>query len=614
MLLASLVIFFAWALSHLDTFAWDIDEGIYLMWTRMWRAGYGLYTDIWCDQPPGLILLVRLAFAVFGESVQVGRGIVAGLATLGLLAVALIARELDGWLAAVVSVLLLATAPLFVRLSRALMGSLPALALATLSLALMLFYHRHGQRRWLILSSLAFGASLIVKFIGLPLLAPIGLVLLIPSSPTAARWRTAIRDGFFWSLGALLPLVLLLVLFDSRAMLEQVIGNLFEVRSAYTLDLAANAEEIADVLSAGHLSLVALSVYGFGLALRRRSATGVVVLTWCLTAALALMIYTPVWYHLVLLVLIPLAPAAGMGVSQLIRLAQSRHRWTWADGVWVTLGTEAVVIFAFLLPQTLHELAGSVTWPQGEAWAAIEDLRALVKPGDHIITDHPIMAFRAGLFVPPDLCDPGSKRIKPGELTMADLLADIERYHSPPVVIWSGNFRGYLTEFVSWVEENYYPARIYDVEQRIYVSDQTQAGIQPPTVDFADSLTLLGHHFNRRVVQPGETIYLTLFWQAQQPIQTRYTMFTHLLDAEGQKWGQKDSAPWNGYRPTTSWKPGEPTADTLAIRVSPEAPPGEYHVAVGMYDTDTKKRLSVLDNRGQPMSSQVFLGPVTVRP
>jgi len=66
----------------------------------------------------------------------------------------------------------------------------------------------------------------------------------------------------------------------------------------------------------------------------------------------------------------------------------------------------------------------------------LEDLRRLVQPGEYIITDYPIMAFRAGLLVPPDLCDPGTKRILAGELTMADLVADIERYHPPAVVIW----------------------------------------------------------------------------------------------------------------------------------------------------------------------------------
>ncbi|MFN8422614.1 MAG: hypothetical protein U0470_04210 [Anaerolineae bacterium] len=62
----------------------------------------------------------------------------------------------------------------------------------------------------------------------------------------------------------------------------------------------------------------------------------------------------------------------------------------------------------------------------------------MARPGDYVITDSPMIAFRAGLKVPPDLCDPGKKRIDSGALTVDDVMADIDRYQPSAVLFWEG--------------------------------------------------------------------------------------------------------------------------------------------------------------------------------
>jgi len=375
-------------------------------------------------------------------------------------------------------------------------------------------------------------------------------------------------------------------------------------------------QRIADVLSQGHLGLVALGMYGLGLTLWRRSAKGALVLAWLLSAVLSLAVYTPIWYHHATLILLPLAIAAGMGVSQLIRFAQSHRLWTWADGVCITLGAEAVVVFLLFMPQTHREIAQSVTWPQPEAWAAVEDLHALVQPGDYVITDYPIMAFRAGLFVPPDLTDLGLRRIRAGEVTMADLLVDIERYQPSAVVMWREVFPEDLPEFVDWVDENYFLAHIYDVERRIYV-DLPPTPQHPMHVDLGGQVTFLGYSAPERV-RPGETLVLVLYWRAQQPMQVSYSVFNHLLDAAGadsvsagQLRAQRDGLPVGGRHPTTAWVPDDVVADLYEIAIPPDLPPGQYTLQSGMYELASLRRLPVAN---QPGEDAIRLGTILVVP
>jgi 4-amino-4-deoxy-L-arabinose transferase-like glycosyltransferase len=103
----------------------------------------------------------------------------------------------------------------------------------------------------------------------------------------------------------------------------------------------------------------------------------------------------------------------------------------------------------------------------------------------------------------------------------------------------------------------------------------------------------LGYDLEGDELRPGETLKLTLYWQALEEMQASYTVFTHLVDAEGRVWGQMDSMPLRGEAPTTGWVSGEVIADPYDIVVAPDAPAGEYVLEIGMYDATTGGRLPV---------------------
>jgi hypothetical protein len=97
--------------------------------------------------------------------------------------------------------------------------------------------------------------------------------------------------------------------------------------------------------------------------------------------------------------------------------------------------------------------------------------------------------------------------------------------------------------------------------------------------------------------QVGGTVYVDLRWRASAPIDADYTVFAHLIDANGQKVAQHDGAPALGRRPTTTWQPGEIVEDRIALTVPAAAAPGRYHVLVGLYrGTQRLPRASAADS------------------
>jgi hypothetical protein len=91
----------------------------------------------------------------------------------------------------------------------------------------------------------------------------------------------------------------------------------------------------------------------------------------------------------------------------------------------------------------------------------------------------------------------------------------------------------------------------------------------------------------------GSTVHLTLYWQCLQPMETDFTVFVHIVDAEGIIWGQRDAMPVDGERPTSSWELGEIIEDRYELRIDVEGPREGYDIELGMYVRGTGERLSV---------------------
>jgi hypothetical protein len=133
------------------------------------------------------------------------------------------------------------------------------------------------------------------------------------------------------------------------------------------------------------------------------------------------------------------------------------------------------------------------------------------------------------------------------------------------------------------------------------------AGVQSQSATFGDALELLGYRLETPQAAPGDQTRLTLYWHTRQRVTTGYTVFVHLLDEAGEMRGQHDSQPVNGAYPTTLWSPDKVIVDRYDVPVNEDAPPGQYHLAVGLYDLATLQRLPAFDSTGRRLDGDRLL-------
>lgn len=112
---------------------------------------------------------------------------------------------------------------------------------------------------------------------------------------------------------------------------------------------------------------------------------------------------------------------------------------------------------------------------------------------------------------------------------------------------------------------------------------------------------------------PGETIPLTLYWQALSKMSKNYVIFNHLLDSQQRNWGGYDRWPQETSK-TTLWRPGEIVIDTFNMPIAAEAPDGIYTIDIGLYaqDDPQARSLALLHNGAPTGQNSVRLGIVKI--
>ena len=124
----------------------------------------------------------------------------------------------------------------------------------------------------------------------------------------------------------------------------------------------------------------------------------------------------------------------------------------------------------------------------------------------------------------------------------------------------------------------------------------------PPVV------SLIGYDLPSEPMAPGDTLPVTLYWQADAEMETDYTVFVQVLSLDWQVLAQSDRQPLGGSAPTSTWLAGEILTDPYHLSLPADLPPGDYRVITSMYDPHSGQRLPV--SNGGDFAE---LGEVTVR-
>jgi hypothetical protein len=84
-------------------------------------------------------------------------------------------------------------------------------------------------------------------------------------------------------------------------------------------------------------------------------------------------------------------------------------------------------------------------------------------------------------------------------------------------------------------------------------------------------------------IERGQALNVDVSWAATAPITRPYTIFVHLIDANGQLAAQYDNIPLQGAWPTTCWQIGQSFSETLPLAIPPDLPAGRYQLRLGFY-------------------------------
>jgi uncharacterized membrane protein len=142
-------------------------------------------------------------------------------------------------------------------------------------------------------------------------------------------------------------------------------------------------------------------------------------------------------------------------------------------------------------------------------------------------------------------------------------------------------------------------------------ADSTQPD-HPLRATLGEGMALLGYDLSPATARRGQTLTVTLQWQAGALMALDYTVFVHMVGADGGRVAQDDAQPWwEVPLPTSSWQPGEVLRDRHVLSLPVDLPPGTYHLQVGAYYWQTGERLPTFVD-GTAAGDSITLGTVEV--
>ncbi len=130
---------------------------------------------------------------------------------------------------------------------------------------------------------------------------------------------------------------------------------------------------------------------------------------------------------------------------------------------------------------------------------------------------------------------------------------------------------------------------------------QVPAEAQAFDATYGGVVKLLAFEVDKAEVRPGDSLPVTLYWQALAPMPEDYSVYVQLIGQGRSVLAQLDSYAGGTY-PTSRWQPGQVIEDKfqVEVRVAPAAPVAAS-LEAGLYRLSAQQRLAVTDPRGKPV-------------
>jgi hypothetical protein len=152
------------------------------------------------------------------------------------------------------------------------------------------------------------------------------------------------------------------------------------------------------------------------------------------------------------------------------------------------------------------------------------------------------------------------------------------------------------------------PSGVLHDRSRGRVAEPAQTAVY---ADFGEQIALLGYDLGSDTVAPGETVDLSLYWQAQTELPINYQVFVHLLGPDGLV-AQSDKINPGDF-PTRRWPLDKYVRDDHRLLLPEDLAAGVYTLATGVWVQDEGWRLPLLDEQGQQIGDSFLLRTIEVQ-
>ncbi len=194
----------------------------------------------------------------------------------------------------------------------------------------------------------------------------------------------------------------------------------------------------------------------------------------------------------------------------------------------------------------------------------------------------------------------GGAGLSEGAPRIADFLQDQDQVWILPIGEGQETLKGVVAERGQSVAD----FNFEDLGTVSWYGLQGEAPSFAPLARFSGGIELLTYG----VEVKRDKVEVDLYWRARTRQAQSFTVFTQLLDAEGNLVAGHDSIPANGTAPTPGWPVDSVQADTHALDMPAGLPPGEYRLITGLYlSQDPRARLAGFNAGGEALPDQALL-------
>ena len=435
----------------------NYDEGVYLASLDAMRRGQALGSDIYTSQPPVFYWLLRTLAAPFGSSITAIRVGFALVAVTGVAAALVLGWRLYGAPAGVAGAALVAIGPPYPSVAPTVSADVPAVVLGLVSLALVTFaLPRGASRLWAGSAGAVLALAVLTKLLAIPFVVP--FVALTLAAKAARRVLPAAL------LGAVLTASVVVAANAAAlgAIWREVVTDHTGARGLGSF--SGNVDQIRGLLELRTPFgwLVPLGFVAFVLSRRARR-------TWPLwtfvpAAAGFLLLVRPLADHHLVLLSVACAIAAGPSLALAIGGLPRP--------VVVGATTVLVLVVAAGIYQEQRRLHRNDVPEPAEVMWAVEAVERTTSRNALVVTDQPIVVFRAQRRTAGPLVDISNTRVTGGTLTASDVTDEIRRSRSDAVLV--DRMLRFLPEVVAWLDRRY-PWRVRCGSATLYLSSRAAA-------------------------------------------------------------------------------------------------------------------------------------------